>query len=281
MSRVSALALVALLLGGGLAGALEAQFVGAPLAGFRAPFDFVPTPGGAGVTVLEDLARRVVSAGERGRSETLPGLQRPRALGVDEDGVVVVLDQRTPWTLTGFREGRELWRRELKGDPSPADPVALAARDGVAWVVDRSPPRALLFAYDGTSLGWVDLKGQARSPFSLALGPAGEAFVVDPLGPAVVSLSPTGALLGRISLDGTGVTRPTGLAVGPSGRVWVSDGVTGRVVCLDPGGTSGAVRCGGESLRFEDPLRLAWAEGQLWVLEARLGRIRRIKVEGP
>jgi len=278
---IAALAVLSLAVGGGVGGAQEARFVGAPLAGFRSPFDFVPIPGGSGAMVLEDLSRRVVAARERGQSETLPGLQGPRALGVDEDGLVLVLDSGAPWVLVAFRDGRELWRRGLKGDLAPADPVALAVRDGVAWVVDRSPPRAFLFAYDGTSLGSVDLQGHARSPFSLALGATGEAFIADPMGPAVLSLSPTGALLGRLSLEGSGVTRPTGVAVGPSGRVWVSDGVTGSVLCLDPVGAAGAVRCGGETLRFDDPLRLAWAGGQLWVLEARPGRVRRVSMEGP
>ncbi|MBE0616583.1 MAG: hypothetical protein IH608_01480, partial [Proteobacteria bacterium] len=62
MKPVAAWVVLAWVLGAGFAGAQEARFVGEPLAGFRAPFDFAPAPGGGGVLVLEDLARRVVSA---------------------------------------------------------------------------------------------------------------------------------------------------------------------------------------------------------------------------
>lgn len=276
------LAVAALLAGLVLAaerpGAAEGSPAGGVLAGLRGAFDFVPSPDAAGAFVLEDGARRVVFLRERGRSEPLPGLREPRAVALDEDGVLLVLDAGPPWTLVGFRGNREAWRVALRGDLVPRSPVALAARNQVVWVLDRAPPRAFLYAYGGAGLGWSDLAGHARSPFSLALGTGGEAFVSDPLGPGVLRLSPTGTFLGVLSLGGSGVTRPTGLAVAGGGRVWVSDGVTGRISCFDAG--SGG-RCRADLPRFEDPLRLAWAEGQLWVLEARPGRVRRLAREEP
>jgi hypothetical protein len=265
-------------LGVGRSEAAEGSLAGGVLAGLRGAFDFVPGPGAEGAFVLEDAARRVVHLRERGRSEPLPGLRAPRALALDEEGLLLVLDAEPVWTLVGFRGNREAWRVPLRGDLLPRSPVALAARNQVAWVLDRAPPRAFLFAYGGAGLGWSDLAGRARSPFSLALGTAGEAFVSDPLGPAVLRLSPTGTFLGFLSLGGSGVTRPTGLAVAGGGRVWVSDGVTGRLSCFD---AAGGGRCRADMPRFEDPLRLAWAEGQLWVLEARPGRVRRLARESP
>lgn len=259
-------------------GAAEGSLAGGVLAGLRGAFDFAPGPGAEGAFVLEDGARRVVWMRERGRGEPLPGLWAPRALGRDEDGVLLVLEAEPAWTLVGFRGNREVWRVPLGGDLLPRSPVALAARNQVVWVLDRDPPRAFLYAYGGAGLGWADLAGQARSPFSLALGAAGEAFVSDPLGPSVLRLSPTGTFLGYVSLGGSGVTRPTGLAVADGGRVWVSDGVTGRISCFDAPGEG---RCRADLPRFEDPLRLAWAQGQLWVLEARPGRVRRLAREEP
>ncbi|WP_459939712.1 NHL repeat-containing protein [Deferrisoma palaeochoriense] len=226
------------------------------------------------VWAVEDLGGRLV------RGRTGDGLEpvengRPRLVAADPDGVVVALVGETgSFRLVTHGPGG---RREapLATDPPPADPVGLDARDGIAWVVDRDPPRVFLFAYDGALLAWTDLAGRARAPFSVAVGPSGEAYVTDPAGPGVWSFAPTGALVGPVDLGGTGFTRPTGIAVDPSGRVWVSDGVTGCVVLLDPGRSAGPVRCEGRTVRFGDPLRLRWRDG-LWVLDASAGRVWKV-----
>jgi streptogramin lyase len=176
-----------------------------------------------------------------------------------------------------FQDGREVWSAALEGDVLPVAPVGADARDGTLWVVDKAPPRLLLFAFDGASLGWVDLSKWARSPFSIALGPSGEAFVSDPLGPAVLAFSPSASFVGTLDLTGTGVTRPTGLAVGPEGRLWVSDGVTGRVACIDTSAQEPGQRCVGHPARFHDPLRLSWWDGALWILEGLPGRVQRLE----
>ncbi len=240
------------------------------------PFDFVPlAPREA--AVLEDRAGRVLRLGG-GRATPLPGPGSPRALALDEAGTLVVVGREG---IGGVRQGREVWRSRLRGDARPREPISAAARQGILWIVDRASPKVFLFAYDGASLGAIDLARWARAPFAVALGPSGEAFLTDPLGPGVLALSPSGAPLGSLDLGGTGVTRPTGIAVDAQARVWVSDGVTGRVVCLDPKGGRSPLSCAGKALTFDDPLRLAWAHGALWVLEARSGRLRRVEVTRP
>jgi DNA-binding beta-propeller fold protein YncE len=274
--------LAALLLGAALGEALEGNVAEPGIQGLRMPFDFAPGASG-GVAVLEDLSRRIVLVRDRGRQTPLPGVAHPKVLAADEGGLLLVLDAQAGARplLVGFRNGREEWRAWIQGDEFPADPVGMDARDGIVWVADRSPPRLLLYAYDGASLGWVDLAKWARSVFSVALGPDGQAFVTDPLGPSVLAFSPTGSYLGPLDVTDTGVTRPTGIAVDPMGRVWVSDGVTGRVVCFGPSGERSGVSCAGKFLRFEDPLRLAWREGALWVLEGNPGRVQRVELEKP
>ncbi len=245
------------------------------LPAFSLPFAFGVGPDGS-VAVLEDLAGRVVTARPGGDARVLPGLARPAAVAVDPGGTVLVLDREAGgWVLRVWRGGRER-AAPLGGDVAPREPVDMDARDGIAWVLDRSPPRVLLYAYDGASLGWTDLA--ARAPFSVALGGHGEAFVTDPAGPGVLSFSPSGAPLGPVSLEGTGVTRPTGVAVDPGGTVWVSDGVTGRVVGLEPSGAREVLRSPDGDLRLDDPLRLRWREG-LFVLQGRPGRVRRMEVQ--
>ena len=259
------------------AGASEAVLrpVGPGLPVLSLPFAFGVGPDGT-VAVLEDLAGRVVVARPGRSTRALQGLAAPAAVAVDPGGTVLVLDRAAGgWVLRAWRDGRG-HAAPLAGDVVPREPVDMDARDGIAWVLDRSPPRVLLYAYDGAGLGWTDL--DARAPFSVGLGPSGEAFVTDPAGPGLLSFSPSGAPLGPVSLDGTGVTRPTGVAVDPGGTVWVSDGVTGRLVGLEPSGARDVLRTAGRELVLEDPLRLRWGEGLL-VLQGRPGRVRKVEVQ--
>ncbi len=263
----------ALALAVGLAAAAGAR--GPELPAFSLPFALGAGPGGS-VAVLEDLAGRVVVARPGVPPRALPALVDPAAVAVDPGGTVLVLDRADGgWVLRVWRGGD--WdTAPLAGDAAPGRPVDMDARDGIAWVLDRSPPRVLLYAYDGAGLGWTDL--DARAPFSVALGPGGEAFVTDPAGPGLLSLSPSGVALGPVSLEGTGVTRPTGVAVDPRGTVWVSDGVTGRIVGLEPSGARQVLRSAGGEVRLDDPLRLRW-RGGLLVLQGRPGRVRRMEVQ--
>lgn len=277
------LLLIALLLGVALCGrcwGLEGRPFTPPLPVFADPFAFA-VGGLEDLFVLEDLERRVLRVRIGGQGKPLPQGRRPRALALDPDGLLHVVDMLDPdqLGLRTYRAGRHLRSTPLRGEVMPAEPVAAAAGDGIVWLVDRSPPRLFLFAYDGAGLGWVDLQEVARAPFSVALGPAGEAFVGDPMGPAVLSFSPAGEYLGALDLGGTGVTRPTGVAADPGGRVWVSDGVTGHVVALDPAGEHSRLSHNGKLLRFRSPLRLAWRANALWVLEAGEGRVRVVELE--
>ncbi len=275
-ARLSSAA-VAAVLWVALAGASEVRLTDPGLPGFRQPLDLAPIPGD-GVAVLEDLSRAVTVTAGGGRLLTLPGLERPRALAVDEEGLLLVVDQvGSGLFLVAFRGTAEAWRVPLRLGED-LEPVDAEARNGILWLLGRAPPRLHLVAFDGASLASVDLKGRARAPFSVALGAAGEGFIVDPMGPALLVFSPAGAYLGDVALEGTGVTRPTGIAAAPTGLLWISDGVTGRVTCLTSGRPGKAVRCLGSPLQLEDPLRLRWAEGVLWVLEGKAGRLRKIEV---
>lgn len=276
--RNAPLVAAALLLAALCASALELRVVEGEAVGLRNPFDLAPLDDDT-AAILEDLdgVVRVI----RGSSRTvLGGLTAPRALAVDETGLLLVLDG--PSGLVGFRRGKEAWRVKLGGEVKPpARTVGMAARNGLVWLVDRASPRVALFAFDGQGLRSVDLKARARSPFGVALGAAGEVFVTDPLGPAVLALSPSGTFQATFRLGGTGVTRPTGVTVDGSGRVWVSDGVTGTVTCFSAKGDMLAVRYAGRRLRFQDPLRLGSSRGFLWILEGRPGRLRRAQWEEP
>jgi len=262
--------------GGPLAGSLTSP----SFAAFSRPFDFAPAPDGE-VVVLEGQPGRVVRERPNAAPATIAGLNRPLAVARDPDGLLHVVDTLDSGALglRTYRADQPARALPLQGDVVPTHPVGAAAGDGILWLVERTPPRLHLYAYDGTSLGWVDLEQVARAPFGIALGPSGEAFITDPLGPAVLSFSPTGELLGKLALEGTGITRPTGITVDSSGRVWVSDGVIGHVTALEPAGAHLILEERGKLLRFGSPLRLAWRPGALWVLEADSGRVRIVELE--
>ncbi len=278
--RAAVLAAVLLVAAAGHGAPLAGRVARPPLPVFSQPFDFAPASGD-GVYALEDLQKRVLRGRPRAAAVPLDGLRQPLALARDPDGLLHVVDTLDSGELglRTYRADQALRAVPLRGEVVPTRPVSAAAGDGILWLVERTPPRLYLYAYDGASLGWVDLAGVARSPFAVALGPAGEAFVTDPMGPAVLSFSPAGEYLGPIGLEGTGITRPTGVAADPNGRVWVSDGVIGHVAALHPGGDHSQLEERGELLRFRSPLRLAWRSGALWVLEADSGRVRIVELE--
>ena len=280
MKRLATAAMLLGLSAMGHAAPLGGRVATPPLPAFNHPFDFAPVTGDR-VFVLEDLGQRVLQARAREPSRPLGSLRRPLAMARDPDGLLHVVDTLDSGALglRTYRAEQPLRAVPLQGDPLPVRPVAAAAGDGILWLVEQSPPRLFLYAYDGNSLGWVDLRGVARAPFAVALGSAGEAFVTDPMGPAVLSFSPAGEYLGLLNLEDTGITRPTGVAVDRGGRVWVSGGVIGHIVALDPAGTHSQLEDHGQLLRFRSPLRLSFAADALWVLESESGRIRIVELE--
>ncbi len=243
---------------------------------FSLPFAFGVGPGGK-IAVLEDRAARVVRVRPGETGGRVEELEAPRAVAVDPVGTVLILDRRGGEWVLEVRDGAGSRAVVLQGDVLPAEPVDMDAREGIAWILDRTPPRVLLLGYDGVVLAWTAL--DARAPFSIALGPSGEAFVTDPAGPALLSLSPTGEFLGRVVLDGTGLTRPTGVAVDGGGTVWVSDGVLGTLLAIGPKGDRRLLP--GPQGGW-DPLRLRWRQG-LYVLDRRGGSVKRLDLdaEGP
>jgi len=256
--------------------AVEAKICDPGTPGFNLPIDFAPGIEGA-VAVLEDLGNKVQLSHGRKGSASLEGLEYPKTLAADDTGLLLVYE--ITGVLIAFEGEKEIWRVEVQGDVFPQRPVGLAARSGTIWVVDGSPQRIFLYAYDGASLGVFDIAKWARAPFSVALGSTGEAFIADPMGPAVLTFSPAGTYMGSIDLEGTGVTRPTGVAVDTDGHLWVSDGVSGRVVSMSPSGDRPEIWCGGKRLHFDDPIRLSWTDNALWVLEGRIGRVRKVEME--
>lgn len=267
-----------------LAGSFSAARAAGPAAtGLDRPdaFAFTVAPSGdAAVAVLEsDLGRVKLGAlGGSGRVESwreLEPIARPVFLASDETGLLLAVERSEgAWRLAKFRRGSPdgpAVRLEMPKGAS-GEPAGAAARSGILWIVLRKPSAVLFFAYDGALLGRASGESELKSPFSVAVGPAGEAYVTDPMGPGVAVFTASGTLDARVDLGGSGVTRPAGVAVDGGGRVWLSDAVTGRVVCLEKKGDGYNVGCRNEA-RFEDPLRLGFGPPGLWVLEGRGGRL--------
>lgn len=114
----------------------------------------------------------------------------------------------------------------LKLAPGAPQPEPQAARER-AWRKVSLERIASLPAGEGKTL---------QSPTILRIGANGEAYVLDSGGPAIVSISPQGAIVSRWTVPGLG--DPTDLAVAEDGRIWIADPDHSRVVTVASGGGS-------------------------------------------
>ena len=247
MSRLRQLAVLVTLLALGLATAPGAPCAQQMAGGLSHPFMatfYTPGDQAMGMAVLETATRsiktgRVERDGKVRNWTPLPGLGKPLAVTSDETGLLLVLsEQDGKWLLRRYLNDRQ------QGYAEPLEALqngktgmvcGAAARNGILWLVFRDPAAVALYAYDGVLLAQAQVERIARAPFSVAVGAGGEAYVTDPLGPAVVVYSGSGGFEARHELAGSGITRPTGIAVDARGQLWLSDTVTGRVPVVTPG----------------------------------------------
>jgi len=236
------------------------------------------------VAVLQTLDRVALQGrldgGKVGGLAPIPGLEAPAALTSDETGQLLVVDRAAKgYLLRKYRNGAQEGRAVELSIPQKRQVVGVGARNGILWLILRNPQGILIAAYDGQTLSEPTAKENfGVSPFSVAVNAAGKAYVTDPMGPAILSFTPSGSFEARIDLKGSGFMRPSGIAVDAAGALWVSDGVTGRVGRFTPENRTAPIAARAGS--FDDPLRLfADPTGPLgvWVVESRPGRLTRME----
>ncbi|MEK6606515.1 MAG: hypothetical protein AABZ30_02535 [Myxococcota bacterium] len=148
---------------------------------------------------------------------------------------------------------------------SVSDPGGLTATATAAIEVALALPGAPMVA-DG-----------AFHPLRIAIDPDGHVFVSDPAARAIVELTPRGARLRAIAVDGV----PAGVAVDASRRLWVGDLDHLRVVVLDELGLEvGALGMGAGE--FVAPLDIALgADGErVYVADGASGLVRAYDAAG-
>lgn len=210
--------------------------------------------------------------------ERVPITGRPKALGSNErgQGVIITSDAKTGFKAQVFA-GTKLLRSVALKTRGPLVSVAdVSSKADLFWLIQQTPPLALLFASDGEELARVDLAGRARAPFSLVLGQSGEAYVADPIGRSILELDSFGQFKSVHSLAGTGVTRPTSIALGAAGELWIGDTILGEAILFTHVGNELVAESSTQPLKVEDPLRLSTSSGYLWVLHGWKAAVTRL-----
>lgn len=264
--------------------------------GLFLPTDVAVGPGGT-VWVADGVRDRVVALGAGGAWSVevravggLP-LSRPVGLDVDARGRLWIADTGHGRVLVRAADGsleRALVPPEELGGRFDLTDVVVAPDGEAAWIVDNGAHRLLRWslADDAVAVtgGRGSALGQFRHPFLAATAADGGVYVTDVLNGRVQAMDPDlrpRAVLGSYGVDLGELYRPKGLAVDNQGNVFVADGDLGVVqVFTRTGALVDVLRDpSGAPVRFEHPLGLDWAAGQLWVVEARPGRVRRLAVE--
>lgn len=237
-----------------------------------------------GLAALDSSGK--VKVGELARGK----VEKWRILAASEGAVAVTGDETGLLIVVTLREG-DYWLNTYRyGEPDRAPKKLLipkkleglsgaSAGNGMLWLVFKDPVTVAFFAYDGQMLGEAESAEVLRSPYSVALSALGEAYVTDPMGPAIVKFRSSGQRELVMNLSGSGMARPTGVTVGADGVAVVADGLTGRVARLRISG--GAWKLEWLDLKtLDEPLRLGGDLSSQWGIfaaEARSGKIMRLK----
>jgi sugar lactone lactonase YvrE len=222
--------------------------------------------------------------GERGALGSDAGsLRRPSAVALAGTFTVAVLDEDNRRVL-----GLDLYGERMRvliglDDPGvrdvtgPVRPVSLAGdRGGALYVADGDHDRILVFDADGRlqrSIGsYGERPGSFRGLAAVALSRRGELVSAEREGGRIQRLDAGGRAVIAWPAPWTGGRGRLALAVDDSGRVAVADENAGRVWVYAADGLLLARRSD-----LEGPAGLCFGRpGELWVAEARGGRVRRL-----
>lgn len=230
------------------------------------PISLVAT--GEAVMVVDAANGVLLGGNPKAALERMETQGRPKAAGGDEKGqaVVVTADQAGSLKAAIYAGLRKLRTFDLKPTAPLAQVTDAATKNEIVWILQQTPPLVALFGADGAELARTDLSTVANAPFSLALGPSGEGYATDPLGPSVIEMNAFGQYKATHKLAGSGYTRPTGIAAGLGGAVWISDTVLGEAAQFTPQNRQLARAEGVRPFAVEDPIRLTATADTLWAL---------------
>ena len=249
----------------------------------KSPGDVVTDPQG-NLWVLDSGNGRVQKFGPDGQLLAkwgAPGkengqLNSPSAITLDADGNVLVAEINRVQKLSpsgeflakfgsvGFNENGFFFL-----------PTAIAvAADGSIWVGDAYGIQR--FTASGQFIERVGTSGagQIALPESIAVGPGGEMFVVDPGPDKVKVFDKEGDYLRQFGTSGTApgqLAKPVELDVDAEGQVWIGDEQTDRVQVFSADGDYvagfGGSGSGAQQLDLKSKAGIAVALGRVWVAD--------------
>ena len=168
------------------------------------------------------------AAGEMPGTDEL-GMRAPEAIALDHRGDVVIADTGNHRVLVLDLAGTLVdefggWGWDEDRLDTPSD--VCVYRGFYTYVLDEGNRRVARYDVDGDYVDLLVAEGDAGSPVSIAVGPAGGLLLVDADTQSVLSYSQFDEKLapfGRFGLDAGGLLAPGDVAVGPSREVAVAD----------------------------------------------------------
>ena len=221
------------------------------------------------------ITELVVTGELRGTSEL--GMRAPEAVALDHRGNVVIVDTGNHRVLVVGPDGTLV--DEFGGYGWDADrldtPSDVCVYQGFyTYVLDEGNRRVTRYDVDGDYVDIVVAEGEAGSPVSIAVGPAGGLLLVDADTQSVLSYSQFDEVLspfGRFGLDAGGLLAPSDVAVGPSREVAIADPRRFSVEVFDEFGASLYSISLPDTLEPED---IAFgARGNVLVIDGRRNRL--------
>jgi YYY domain-containing protein len=216
----------------------------------------------------------------------LPGLLRePRAVAVDDDGVVWVADfgnHRVQALSTGL-EPLAAYGRQGPGAAEFEQPCALALAPGRVYVADTWNGRVQVLDRGGHMTS--EWRGSYFGPRGIAVGPDGRVFLADTGNHRIRVFDPDGREVAAWGQRGSGpadLEEPMCVAVDTKERVHVCDNGNARVSVFDATGTplrSFAVP-GWQAGVYSEPKMALAPDGTIWLTVPLSGVVRAYGPDG-
>lgn len=156
-------------------------------------------------------------------------LKQPRTIRVDARGNLFMVDYVGKQVIVVSPAGTVSARWSLEKSDALGTDIGPAG----LYCLDALTLKVLVFDATGKTVKTIDLKGGGFNPRGLAVAPDGTLYMCDTGGSQVIHLSADGAVIKKITGDGTvGFREPSDVAVAADGTVAVADGDRQRVVLL-------------------------------------------------
>lgn len=215
------------------------------------------------------------------RIRTLGDLREPNDLFASVDGTVYISDGKGRKVMQVDRDGRFLKEFTDKENLNQPVSVTVDQRGLRIFVADGLYDRVVVFGPDGRALYGIGERGDGPDNFKhirgMVQGRNGLLYVVNGLQQKIQAYGLDGTFMG--SFGQGAFSSPEGIAVDDDGRLYLVDRLTHRILIFRDGKLVEQYgRHGARPGEFNQPSRLAFHNGMLFVADTGNGRVQVFKV---